>query len=92
MYIDLSEFPAGLATMLSINEWAAGVLLSLVLIAIVMIPLSLISRGHFELPLMAGVLLIIFCTVIGWLDSWVMILVILGIAGMYALVSGRVGG
>lgn len=83
--INLLEIPQWFGEKLGITTWQAGILASLIVLAIPMFPLVILKRGKgmlFELIL--GIGLLCFLTAIGWFPIYAIILIILAIAGLNA--------
>jgi len=88
--VDVDSAPSQLGTQLGISSFAAGLVLGVILMAIINIPIMLLVRGKDG----AKYVLIIFlfasegiAVVIGWFPVWLMILTILGVAGLWALTA-----
>ena len=83
--IDLTTFPKAIAEALNIPVFAGGILCSMILIFMWMLPLNILRRGIGLLPnLIIGVGLLAFCVAIGWLPYWIMLLISLIIASVYS--------
>lgn len=76
--VNLLDLPAQLAGALGIPEFAAGLLISLVITLLVVLSILLISKGKaISSALLIGVVAIGFCTALGWFPAWLLVIVVL---------------
>lgn len=93
MYIDLTEIPNGIATMFTTTEAVGGLLAVLGLLAITIVPLAVLTRGeNAPLLLLTGILDVVLAVFLTWLDPWVLIVLVMGVAALYAILFGKGGG
>lgn len=91
-YIDLTELPTALATLLTIDAFTAGVLLTIGLLALILIPLIVLTKGDLGFPhVVFSLLVIVAATVLGWLDAWIMLLIVLVVAVGFGLLAKGAG-
>ncbi len=77
-YVDLTELPEALATLFTIDEFTAGVLITIGVLALIIIPLIILTKGEIGFPhVVFSLLVIVGATVLGWLDAWVLLLLVL---------------
>lgn len=81
--VTLSNFPELMAEKLSISTFAGGLLASLVLTSMFMLPVAIWSKSLYP-PLFAGIVCFGACIVLGWLDYWFLLIVALATALMFA--------
>ena len=83
-------FLAGVSSVFGIgSEVTAGYIISLIItLAFVMI-IAVTTRGRLgsTATVMTGYGFLAFFTVAGWIDAWVLILIIVGTAGIYAILA-----
>ncbi len=95
MYIDITEFPAGLAELLGTTAAIGGILLSLGVFVLSCVPVVFILRGSSRALVPITFLAVVEAMAFGllvWLDWWVVILAIMGVVGVYALLAGKILG
>ena len=92
MPIDLPGFPTLLANAFGVNEFLGGILASLLLIMLVILPVLFLTRGR-NLPLVfgCGFLVTFLCAALGWLPIFAIIIYIFIIALMFASFARRIG-
>lgn len=81
--LDLSNFPEALADKFNISVFAGGILASVLLMVMFMMPVALWSRTIIP-PLFVGVLTLGFAIGVGWLDYWFLLVLCLMVALMFA--------
>ena len=91
--LDITTLPFVASQMLGISEYAGGVFCSLVLFSALALPTTYLIQGKagLGLVLIEGILLIGFCTAIGWIDVLWAILMILITASLMAYKLAEVG-
>jgi len=94
--IDLTEIPQNLADKMGIPLFAGELLCSAILLFMFILPLTLISRrkgtGHVA-ELFVGFMVMGVCVALEWLPAWIIVVLLLIVAGMYAgKVKGLFGG
>jgi len=82
--IDLSDLPATLGNSLGISTVSAGVFLSVLLILPFNLCLIFWKKGGTAL-IIVNFIFLGFFTSIGWLPNWIVLLVALILAGLYAV-------
>lgn len=96
--IEFGQFDDQLGIQLGIGQFAGGVLMSLIFMALFLFPVLLLCRSNPTIPAMfTGVGSLVACVVIGWLPAWVMLLVFVAVSLMFASsardwITGRGGG
>jgi len=80
------DFPGEIADTLGISETAGGILLSLIFIGMWCFPLVFAHKQASVLSLILGLGCMCFTVAVGWLPLWVLLVVSLTTAGIYALV------
>lgn len=81
--VDITLFPQQLSERWNISPFAAGVFLSVCVVFAFLLPLSLLKLKGIAY-LIIGLCILPFCIAIGWMSYWVMILLVLLIAVLYA--------
>lgn len=81
--INIMNLPEQLASAWGITEFAAGLFMSTLLCLAFLFPIAMWKRTSFA-PLIIGLGTMSFCIAIGWLPYWIILLVSLMIAAMYA--------
>lgn len=81
--INLVNLPEQLASAWGITEFAAGLFMSTLLCLAFLFPIAMWKRTSFA-PLIVGFGVMSFCIAIGWLPYWLMLLISLLIASVYA--------
>ena len=80
--LTLSNFPEALASKLSISVFAGGLLASLILTMIFMLPVAIWSKRLYP-PLITGLVCFGMSIVFGWLDYWFLLIVAMAVALMF---------
>lgn len=81
---NILDIPSQLGSALGIGTFAAGILCSVVLVFAFILPLEIMTRGKSQFSvLIVGVGLMSFCVAVSWLPIYVIILIILLIAGLF---------
>jgi len=83
---NVQDLPKLVAERLVISEFAAGILCSVVFVALWVLPVLLFSRKSIP-GVVTGVLSMCFCVAVGWMPVWVLLLVSLTISAMF---SGKI--
>lgn len=82
--VNMTDVPTVLSEFLNIPEVASGLLISVLVITAV-----LIGMGLIQLPLsviaVSGIGLVLFFTLIDWLNIWIAIFMALGVAGLIGM-------
>lgn len=82
--VDLDNIPEFFADALGVSEFAGGLLASLLLVVGICMPFMAVSIFTGRVPLVVmgivGILGTFFCCAISWLDSWVIIIIVLIVA------------
>jgi hypothetical protein len=88
--VNLFDVPAQLASALGIPEFAAGLLLSLVITLLCILSILIISKGKaVSSALIIGVAACGFCTAIGWFPAWLLVvLCLITAAGVGVKIKG----
>ena len=81
--INLMNLDNQLATHWGISEFAAGLFLTTLLTFGFLMPFIVFKKGGIMI-VVVGIAVMGFCIAIGWLSEWVLLLVALLIAGLYA--------
>ena len=81
--INIMNLPEQLASTWGISEFAAGLFMSTLLCLAFLFPIAMWKKTSFA-PLIVGFGVMGFCIAIGWLPYWLMLLISLLIAAMYA--------
>jgi hypothetical protein len=87
MYIDISEVPAGLATLLTTSTAIAALILCLTIFFISCVPFVFVMRGR-EVLIPVTLIAIVECfafAMLGWVEWWLAIITVMGVAGVFAL-------
>jgi len=82
--VNLSNLPKKLAEMLTIPEIAAQYLTTGLFLALFLFPAFMLTKNIYA-HLMLGLVVLGFCTVMGWIPVFLMIILILVVAGTLAL-------
>lgn len=84
--LNITEIPNAVGEQLGTGAFAGGVVVSAVVILALVLPTALIARGkHGFVPeLIMGFLGLTVCVAIGWLSYWVLLVIALLIAVMFA--------
>jgi hypothetical protein len=77
------DLPTALATLLGMTVFSAGILLSGIFLLMFLLPVVWYGRNSLAV-MMVGLTLIGFLVTIAWLPVWIILIIILLIAGMYA--------
>lgn len=94
MYIDISEVPAGLATLLTTTTAIAALILCLTIFFVSCVPFVFVMRGKAVL-IPVTLIAVVECfafALLGWIEWWIVIIAVMGIAGIFALLVGRGAG
>jgi len=84
--VNLSDFPAQLAEKLNIGLFPAQILASAIILGIFLFPTLLLTKGrNLAAALFVGLTALGFCTAIGWLPVFILLLLVL----LTALLSGK---
>jgi len=94
--VELSEFPAALARQFGISEYAGNILASAIAIAFFVFPTLFLQKKYNFSPIISilmGFVIMGFCTAVGWLDIFFMLLMCMITALMFSgkmrdLISG----
>lgn len=87
--VDLLELPELIAEALGISTFAGGILLSALFLLMFLLPVAIWgdeTKSSMLLSMMIGFPLMSFLVAIAFLPSWVMVMTVLMVAGMYALI------
>lgn len=91
-YVDLTELPDALATLFTIDAFTAGVLLTIGLSLVVLVPFTLLTGGEIGYPhTILELLIVVACTVLEWLDPWILLLGVILLAVGFGLLASRGG-
>jgi hypothetical protein len=82
--INLQNFPAQLANALGIPIYAAGLLATIIIMTIFLIPVLFVTKRIMLPALMTALLSLIFGVALGWISYWILIVLAIGIALMFA--------
>lgn len=81
--IDITEIPAALSEALGIGEFAAGLLLSAVILLMFLMPMLILKRSKgFMSEMMVGIIIVCFCIGVQWLPYWIALVIVLLLAVM----------
>jgi len=81
--IDVTQFDEELASAWGITSLASGLILSLIFGMAFLMPIGLLKAPKI-LILIMGISCLSFCVAVSWLDYWILILITMGIALLYA--------
>jgi len=81
--VDLESLPEALADQLGISDFSGGILTSALFLLMFVLPVAIWRRG-FMASLFMCFLTICFEVAVGWLPYWILIMMTLIIAGLYA--------
>jgi hypothetical protein len=83
--VSLAGFPQQLATALGIPLFAGQVLATVILMSIVLIPILYFTKGRNPLlAFIVGLCMYTFAIAMTWLPYWMLILLLVAIAGMFS--------
>ena len=85
--INLTEFPKQLAETLNIIEFAGGVLATLILMSLFLLPAMILARKNYMLHLTFVLSVMCFAIAVGWLPVWLLLLTVMVVAALW---SGKV--
>lgn len=77
--IDLSTFPQGLADALNISDFAGGILATIIICLMFMLPVVVYTKTLIP-PLLVGFLCMCFCVAIGYVSYWFLLTFVIVIA------------
>ena len=79
--VTIQDIPEQLAVQLSLDTWLAGMILSLFIMMLVLLPLVYLTNGkQGTLYVLVGLAILAPLVGLGWFDLWVYIIIILAIA------------
>lgn len=81
--INLTNLPEQLSDAWGITEFAAGLFMSTLLCLTFLFPIAMWKKTSFA-PLIVGFGVMSFCIAIGWLPYWILLVITLLVASMYA--------
>lgn len=81
--INITNLPEQLASAWGITEFAAGLFMSTLLCLAFLFPIAIWKKTTFA-PLIVGLGVMGFCIAIGWMPYWILLVISLLIASMYA--------
>lgn len=87
--VNLLDFPEKFGERLGISTFAAGLILSAILLMAVLLPLNLLVRSSGWLNIAIGFSLMGGLVAMTWLPVWVMLMIVLLVAGLYAHKIGK---
>jgi len=96
--IEFSQFGHQLGVQLGIGDLGGGVLMSLIFMSLFLFPVLFICRKNPIIPAtFTGIGSLVACVVFGWLPAWIMLLIFITVALMFAgsardWITGRGGG
>jgi len=82
--VNLTDLPKKLAEMLTISETAAQYLTAGIFLCLFMFPTFMLTKNIFA-HLMVGLVILGFCTVMGWIPVFIIIILVLVVAGLLAV-------
>jgi len=92
--IDFSVIPQNLADKMGIPLFAGQLLCSTIILLIFVLPTALIARKKNASPiaeLMLGLCIMGFCLALGWLPYWILLILVMLVAFMYAdKIAGKI--
>lgn len=92
--IDLDQIPQRLGDALGIETFPAGILATLILLMVFLIPIIIIARKNVTMAiLIVGFSVLGFCTAVGWFPVYILAIISFIIALMFAdKVTAKIGG
>lgn len=81
--LNLYNLPAQLGARLGIGSTGGGIVLSIIILLASVLPVAIWGKS-FLVPVIVGVCVLGFLTFMGWLPFWIMLIVTLLIAGLWA--------
>jgi hypothetical protein len=79
--VTIQDIPEQLAVQLSLDTWLAGMILSLFIMMLVLLPIIYLTKGkQGTLYVLVGLAILAPLVGLGWFDLWVYIIIILAIA------------
>jgi len=86
--VNLLDLPQQLASRLGIPLFAGQVLAAIIMLMFCLLPILYLTRGKSAIAVIfGGFLALALCTALGWLSSWVILVIALVIAAMW---SGKI--
>lgn len=85
--VDLSQIPNNLAEKTGIPLFAGQLLCSAIILFMFLLPLTILTRkrgSSWLAELIVGFIILGVCIALGWLPYWIMLVICLIVAGMYA--------
>lgn len=91
---NLMELPTYIDTQLGVGTFIAGLLISLVILMLVLLPVLVVTKGkQFSLYMVLTLVTLAPLTALGWFNAWVFIVIILAIAvGLGQKITDLLGG
>lgn len=91
MYIDISEVPAGLATLLTTTTAIAALILCLTIFFVSCVPFVFVMRGR-AILIPVTLIAIVECfafALLGWIEWWIVVIAVMAISGIFALLVSK---
>ena len=91
---NLMELPTYVDTQLGVGLFIAGLLISLVVLMLILLPVLVVTKGkNFSLYMILTLVTLAPLTALGWFNSWVFVVIILAIAvGLGQKITDLLGG
>jgi len=81
--VNFTAFPDRLMDALILPSlWVSKLLATLIVLMICLIPFAIF--GKFFMTFIVGMVVLFFCTAIGWLDGWIMIVISMLVSGLWS--------
>lgn len=83
--LDFDDIPTQIGISLGISTFAGGILISIIFISMFTLPLMFSKSSKIMiLSIIIGIPCLCFCVAVTWLPVWVLLLISLMVAGIYA--------